>query len=127
MRPGRIIERDDLGEKMLSAWSEAAGGTRLTTCPWWALRDPFVIQVLAAHRWFREGQLALRWPVLPEALARGLEVYDTALLTVQANDAEAAAKKARDEAEERMRQLSSPQRPPAFNPGKPRRLPKLRR
>lgn len=97
-------ERDDPSEQILSGIERATGG-RPEGCPWQAFRDPFVGAVLRAYRWFRSGQLAVAYPDLPAALARGLEVYDAALNAVQAYDIREERK--RREAERQERELAS--------------------
>ncbi len=60
---------------------------RPTSCPWQALRDPFVAAVMRAHDWYRERQLEARYGGrIPEALARGVELYAIALSIVRAEE-----------------------------------------
>lgn len=63
-------------------------GLRQETCPWWALRDPYVQRVVAAHRWWKVGELSTRWPDPPFALLRGIEIYDAALSAVMNDEME---------------------------------------
>lgn len=91
-----------------------ATGIRQTTCPWQSLRDPFVIAVLRAYRWFKAEQLLDRYPRCPEALMRGLEAYDGALNAVQAHDMRAERKRIDAENARRMREAEGGHmRPPA--------------
>jgi len=86
---------------------EKASGARPDTCPWQAFRDPFVAAVLRASRWKRDRQLAmLTGPHAPAALARGIEIYETALNATKSHDL-------REEAEERKRERerNTPRRP----------------
>lgn len=71
------------------------------------MRDPFVIAVVRAHRWFKDGQLAVRWPNPPEALLRGLEVYDAALNRVVVHDLEADRKRSDVENDARLAELEA--------------------
>lgn len=83
------------------ATMESTSGLRQTTCPWASLRDPFVGRVLSAHSWYRDQQLASRLGGrIPEALARGVEVYDAALAIVRAH---AMREKRAEREEERAR------------------------
>ena len=90
--------------EQIFAGVEAATGTKGSACPWRAFRDPFVAEVLRAYRWWKAGQLAALWPRPPLALVRGLEVYDSALNSVQAHDIREERK--RRERENRERELS---------------------
>lgn len=81
---------------------ESATKVRQDTCPWQALRDPFTQAVMAAHRWYLSNQLSTRYPRLPEALARGIEVYDSALNLVRSHDLKAERDKSQAEAKRRQ-------------------------
>ena len=71
---------------------------RLTTCPWQALKDPFVATVQRSHRWFRERQLETRWGGrVPSVIVEAVEAYDATLNAVQVYDMRERQK--RDEAE----------------------------
>lgn len=85
---------------------EKVTGVRQMTCPWQALRDPFVIAVLHGHRLFKERQLFDRMPRCPEALMRGIEVYDGALNAVQNHDLRIQ----QEQAEQRNRELEEQMR-----------------
>jgi hypothetical protein len=86
---------------------EAATGERPSGCPWRAFADPYVAEVLRAHRWWKSGQLATRYPTgVPAPIAWGVEVYDVALNTVQVVDMRADREK-RDEAR-REREANRP-------------------
>lgn len=94
-----MLERDP-GETALEYMREATG-LRQTTCPWRALRDPFVVTVLNARRWKRDGELQTRFGgrPIPVALRDGLDVLESALNAVEVTDsrADAAERKAEDE------------------------------
>lgn len=90
----------DASEAVLGG-AEEATGTRPDGCPWRAYEDPFVAHVLAAYRWFKNGELDTRWPDPPEALLRGLEAYDAALNSVQAHDLREERKRREKERRER--------------------------
>lgn len=107
----------DRGEQMSLA-HERATGSRLWGCPWRAARDPFVAAVMQAHRWRKDGELSTRLGrAMPEALARGLEVYGGALDAIGAFD----TKQAREEAEAKRRADQNPQAPPPIGGGGRRR------
>lgn len=91
---------DDPSEQILTG-IERATGERPDGCPWRAFDDPYVGEVLRAYRWWKAGQLALRWPDPPVALLIGLEVYDAALNAVQAHDSREERKRRETEAKER--------------------------
>lgn len=64
------------------------------------MRDPFVAAVLDAHRWMKRGHLeAHLGGEIPEALRRGIDVYESALNAVLAHDAELDRKKRQAEAD----------------------------
>lgn len=87
----------DAGEQILRG-TETASGERSPGCPWRQMRDPFVVAVMRAHRWWKTGELGTRWGgEIPEALARGIECFDGAINAVQAHDM-------REEREERERE-----------------------
>lgn len=77
----------DYGEQM-AASQERAIGTRLVGCPWRQLRDPFVLAVMNAHRWKKDGELDTRFGhrPIPEALRRGLDVYEPAVNAIENYD-----------------------------------------
>lgn len=100
----RVCTEDDASERIL-ADAEQATGRRPSGCPWRAYEDPFVGHVLSAYRWFKAGALETRIPDPPEALLRGLEVYDAALNAVQGHDLREERK--RREKERRERELKS--------------------
>lgn len=77
---------------MLRAMEEATG-FRQTTCPWRAMRDPFVMAVLQAHKDWKLGSLASSWPEVPYALRCGIHDYDNALNAVRVYDFRAEQKK----------------------------------
>lgn len=88
---------DDLGEQVLVE-AEKACGVRPAGCPWATLRDPYVGEVIRAHRWAQWGELANRYGGrVPERVMWGVEVYDAALNSVKVRDM-------RDEAAERKRE-----------------------
>lgn len=74
-----------------------ASGFRQTTCPWRALHEGFVAAVLEAHRWWVKGALSL--DTIPEALRRGINVYDGALNSVQVHDLRKETKRNEPESE----------------------------
>lgn len=87
---------------------ELATGVRFDTCPWQALRDPFVLEVMGAYRWFQKGALYERYPEgTPAIVLRALEVYDAALERVRAFDAEERRKEAEAEARRREEELAA--------------------
>lgn len=65
---------------------EKASGLRQATCPWQALRDPFVCAVLDAYRWRDRLPMLYGSHDMPEAVRRGLDVYEAALNAVLAHD-----------------------------------------
>lgn len=66
---------------------ETATGVRPTECPWSALRDPFVAEVVRAHAWRELGQLGVRYPLgVPSRVVWGVEAYASALNSVQVYD-----------------------------------------
>lgn len=90
---------------------EEATKLRQVTCPWQAMRDPFTIAVIEAHRWWKEHQLEARYGgAIPEAIRRGVDVYESALNAVLAHDREIEAKRREAEAAERAGP-TGPQRP----------------
>ena len=50
-------------------------GQPCRTCPWSALRDPFVHRVLAAMTFFESGQLAFALPAPSHRLVSGISFY----------------------------------------------------
>lgn len=81
---------------------EKATRLRQTTCPWQALRDPFTVAVLQAHRWWKERQLeAMYAGAVPEAIRRGIDVYEGALNAVLSHDREVERKRREAEAADR--------------------------
>lgn len=101
----------DPGEKILSECEEATG-TRPSGCPWRALRDPYVAQVVRSHRWWKAGQLADRWGgEIPASIVWGIDVYDAALNAVLAHDAR----------EDRKKPDPEPTKPNVVNVPAPRR------
>jgi hypothetical protein len=98
---------------------EEASGERIYTCPWQALRSPFVGLVIRSYQWWKEHQLETRWGgAVPEAIARGVEVYDIALRAVQAHDFR--VEQERLDAERQRTDSGPPRRHP------PRRHPRAR-
>lgn len=97
--PGRYtlpVLSDDPGEQVLHG-IETASGLRAHGCPWRQSQHPFVVRVVRAHRWWKASQLEARFGGrVPEAIARGIEVYDGALNGISVYDA-------REEREERRR------------------------
>lgn len=63
---------------------EAWTGDRPLGCPHRSLDDPFVGRVLAAHPYFKNGNLATVHPRLSQRLARGLVHFDVALEAAKA-------------------------------------------
>jgi len=61
-----------------------------------AARDPFVQAVANASRHWGKGELGTRWGDVPEALMRGVEIFDAAMLAIANHD---------------MRKPKSPQEP----------------
>lgn len=83
-----------------------ASGLRQSTCPWWALRDPYVQAVLRAHRWWVKG--AVIWSDLPLAVAHGIEVFDGALNAVISHDQRAELEEQRRRSAEQSGQSWGP-------------------
>lgn len=80
---------------------EQSVGRRLGMCPWAAMRDPFVGHVMSAWSWWQKGQLEARYrgdP--PEAIVRGVSIFDAALNRVKAFDL-------REDSDRRKRELES--------------------
>lgn len=79
---------------------ERVTGVRQVTCPWQAMCDPFAKAVIQAHKWWRRGQLeANHGGEIPEAIRRGLDVYDSAQRAVISHDERAeAARRAAEQA-----------------------------
>ena len=88
---------------------EEASGLRQATCPWWAMRDPYVQRVVEAHGWREKGALDSLWPSpIPAALKTGIDVFGAALARVRTHDLE----KEREERERQDRQRRA--QPPHF-------------
>lgn len=81
----RVLE-DDPGERILTDCQEASG-ERPSGCPWASFADPFIVEVIRAHRWWKAGELSTRYGGLVSArIVWGIEVYDSALNGVQVYD-----------------------------------------
>lgn len=102
----------DQGERLLRAWAEVTG-LRLTTCPWQALRDPYVAAVLRAHHRSKGGSVVASNPDMSRILFDGVEVYDRALLAVISHDR-------RIDEEKREAESAKPQGVPASFGAPPR-------
>ena len=77
-------------------------GIEPVSCPWRAFSDPYVAEVLRAYRWWKAGQLESRYPGgVPAPIASGVEVYDSALNSVQVVDMRADREKREAERKER--------------------------
>lgn len=108
----RVLGPNDGVEQVLTSL-ERITGTRQTACPWRAYEDPFVAEVLRAHRHWKERQLHLVWghdP--PAALMRGIEVYDSALNAIRANDIHEDREKRKREHESEMNKRAQKSRRP---------------
>lgn len=93
---------NDPAEQVLEHMKDATG-LRQTACPWQAFGDPFVQQVLRAHRWWAKGELATRYGrPIPEALKQGLDIFDAALSAVTNTDSRAD----REDREARLEELA---------------------
>lgn len=91
----------DPGEQIL-AGCERATGVRPDSCPWASLSDPFVREVMRAHRWDATGQLDARYGGhCPERIWWGVGVYAAALNAVQVHDMREDRKAREAEARER--------------------------
>ena len=91
----------DIAEAILDGCEEATG-ERPSGCPWRAFSDPYVAEVLRAYRWWKAGQLESRYPGgVPAPIASGVEVYDSALNSVQVVDMRADREKREAERKER--------------------------
>lgn len=97
--PGRRLSADleiDEGEQLLEQ-IRSVSGERGETCPWWSARDPFVSVVRADYRHWCKGELGAMWGgAIPEALRRGIEIYDSAISAIQAHDMRQPPKGARE-------------------------------
>jgi len=77
---------------MVEQWAwhrviKAATGVEPSTCPWRALYDPLVIEVIQAYRWFESGQLALFIGEDPPAvLVEAIGIYHSAVRAVVSHD-----------------------------------------
>jgi len=92
----------DPGERILRAFEEMTGA-RQTTCPWQAMRDPFVVAVLDEHRLMSMSKgvaSVAHLGELPRPIVDGLRTYDAILNLVLAHDIRA-------EAEERDRKAKA--------------------
>ncbi len=66
---------------------EIPTGSRPTSCPHRALADPFVLEIIKAHRWRAEGSLRERYGGAPPSyVLDAIEVYDAALNATQVHD-----------------------------------------
>lgn len=77
-------------------------------CPWAALSNPYVVEVIRARKWWENGAIDARYPNgVPAAIAEGIDIYDAALNAVQVNDSredrEEREREARERAEQRQR------------------------
>lgn len=82
----------DPGEQVQRA-IERVTGTRGEGCPWAALSDPYVQRVISGHRHWGHGELSARYGgEVPEALWRGVEVFDQALSAIDRFDSLEAMK-----------------------------------
>lgn len=123
IRAGRLTRRrldDDPGERNLALAYDATG-ERPRTCPWRSLRDPFVAEVLEAHRHWDKGQLADHYRAkhgseVPPEIDWGVVIFDAALKSVHSADM-------RLDREEREREQQRRQSHPnaSATPPKPRR------
>lgn len=105
----------DPGERSLVSAEKASGG-RPAGCPWRSLSDPFVIDVVRAHRWWKSGQLATKYPAgVPDEILWGVEEFDMARDSVTATD-----RRLDDEERERRQQAQQSKQPGAVPP-RPRR------
>lgn len=86
---GRLTHCDlaeDAGEYNLRL-AEDATSVRPESCPWKALRDPFVAEVIRAHRWFKERQLETHYGGdVPADITWGVETFEAALQSVRSAD-----------------------------------------
>lgn len=72
---------------------ERVSGMRGEGCPFRALADPYVQRVVNGHRHWGKGELSARYGGdVPEAIWRGVEVFDAALGAVDAFDLREATK-----------------------------------
>lgn len=86
------------------AEAEVATGTRPLGCPWKALSDPFVSEVMRAHRWWKSGQLEARYAGrVPAFIVQAVEVFDSALNSVQVHDIREEQKQREEEAKRQER------------------------
>lgn len=102
--PGRrAINRieEDLGERVLLSVQKATG-ERWETCPWQALRDPFLAHVFRAYPHWKRGELGSLYgghDNVPAVLLDALAIYESAVNRVQAYDMEARRKQREQESE----------------------------
>ena len=97
-KPFRLALVDDIGERVLRDCEEATG-ERPVGCPWAALRDPFVGEVVRMHRHWKEGAVSIE--TLPASIVAGLETFDAALNSVQIHDMREDREERKREAEQR--------------------------
>lgn len=81
---------------------------RPTTCPWQAMRDPFVDAVLRERRWWDRGEPSDRRGALPRALVDGIEEYEVALTAVLVHDARIEREQAEKNRERERRPAGVP-------------------
>jgi hypothetical protein len=91
---GDVVETVEAGH-------EKSVGRRVGMCPWASVRDPFVQHVMSAWAWWQKGQLEAKYggdP--PEAIVRGVSIFDSAINRIKSHDT-------RDDAEKRRREIES--------------------
>jgi hypothetical protein len=49
----------------------------LQSCPWALLESPDVREVSEAHRWWKQGQLIIRYPNPPAVLLRAIDDFES--------------------------------------------------
>lgn len=87
---------------------EEATGSEPAGCPWAAMRDPFVLEVIQAHRWSESGQLDVHYPSgIPNVVKLGVEWWAGAVSSVQTHDIrEDRRRRAREEAERELQEAA---------------------
>jgi hypothetical protein len=84
-----------------------------------------VIAVLNVYPWHKSQQLFARMPRCPEALVRGIQVYEQALNAIQSHDIRAERERMDAESEQRARDLEMGGQ--HMRPAPKTRLPTVRR
>lgn len=92
-----VTEPHDPGEQIIRELQNITG-VRMPGCPYRVFDDPFVGEVLTAHKHWRQGVLDVGRQ--PAAIVSGVETYDSALNLIRNHDMQKRA----DDLEEERRQ-----------------------